>query len=113
MLFAGLLQLVESTDNKPVDNNLDNQLATSLYVDNFNRPVVNKLSRAMRTHHDIDLLHQSVAIRQQSCCNWSFAALSHRVEATCSKLVDITSFDNQPVYLNLSKIDPSGVLVDL
>ena len=59
MLFAGLLQLVESTDNKPVDNNLDNQLATSLYVDNFNRPVVNKLSRAMRTHHDIDLLHQS------------------------------------------------------
>ena len=59
--FADLLQLVETTCNKPVDN--------KFWQSTCNRLVINKLSQAVRTHPDIGLLKQAVTKCQQNCCD--------------------------------------------
>ena len=51
---ADLLQLVETNCTKPVDNTF-RQSTCKESVDNL-QIVVNKLSQAIRTHPDIDLL---------------------------------------------------------
>ena len=78
--FVDLLQLVETTCRKPVDNKFW-QSTCNKSVENLTT-AINKLSQAMRTHPDIGLRIKFVARCQQTCNSRAFLALQRSLANT-------------------------------